>query len=424
MSTHSGSHPGEEHKGNDSSHGVGRGHPGHVETHDHPHPHGHDDHGHDHDSAHGDHDHGSSHSHDHGDHDHDHGDGGHDHDHGSGLWAKVKHAITPHSHDAVAVIQTAEESSSEGIRAAWIGLAGMGATAIMQIVIVAVSGSIALLADTLHNVGHAVTTIPLVIAFRIGQRAASSRFSYGYRRAEDLVGLLIGLVIAISAGVIIWESVRAVIDPPELTNLGWVFAAGIVGALGNEIVAIYRIRAGKRIGSASLVAEGNHARADGLTSIAVVLGVIGVWLGFPQADAIVGFGIAIVILGILVATMRTTIRRLMDGIEPGLIERMEQVAGSVPGVVEVGRVRARWTGHRLEADTDIVVESSLSILEGHQVAEEVQHALLHRIPHLEGVVVHLNPAVNGSVPADVHDLTGHHVSAEARRAYQQRRSES
>ena len=262
----------------------------HTEEHQaHPHAegHGHDheEHGHDHEE------HGHGHGHGHGPRqgmEHDHGD----HEHGSGLWAKVKHIVVPHSHDSNEAIQSAEESSNEGIRAAWIGLAGMGATASLQIFIVAISGSIALLADTLHNVGHAATTIPLIIAFRIGQRAASKRYSYGYRRAEDLVGLFISLIIALSAGLIIWESVKALVDPHELTNLWWVFAAGLVGAAGNELVAVYRIRAGRRIGSAALIAEGQHARADGFTSIAVVVGVIGVWLGFPQADAIIGFFIA------------------------------------------------------------------------------------------------------------------------------------
>src|SRR5690625_3119729 len=284
-------------------------HGGHSHEHDHPHRDGHA-----HEGAHQPHDHGADHGHNH-DHGHD-----HDHDHGSGPWAKLKHMIVPHSHDSNEAIQSAQESSKDGIRAAWIGLAGMAATAILQMVIVAISGSIALLADTLHNVGHAVTTIPLVIAFRIGQRAASRMYSYGYRRAEDLVGLFISLIIAVSAGIIIYESVDALINPRELTNLWWVFAAGLVGAGGNELVAIYRIRTGRRIGSAALIAEGQHARADGLTSIAVVIGVIGVWLGFPQADAAIGFVIAAAILWILVQSVRTTMRRLMDGVDDGTIE--------------------------------------------------------------------------------------------------------
>ncbi len=381
-------------------------------AHAHPHPHG----GHEHphadderrDRGHG-HGHGQGHGHDHGDHD--------DHDHGSGPWAKVKHMVVPHSHDSNEAIQSAEESSSEGIRAAWIGLGGMGVTAVLQMFIVAISGSIALLADTLHNVGHAATTIPLVIAFRIGQRAASKRYSYGYRRAEDLVGLFISLIIAVSAGLIIWESVDALVNPRELTNLWWVFAAGFVGAAGNELVAIYRIRTGRRIGSAALIAEGQHARADGLTSIAVVVGVIGVWLGFPQADAIIGFFIAAAILWILVSSLKTTFRRLMDGVDDGVIDQMTSVAAAVPGVLSVGRVRARWSGHRLEADTNIAVDSRLSVLESHAIAEEVEHEVLHNVAHVENVVVHVNPVVDGREPRELHDLTQHHTSAAARQEY-------
>lgn len=365
----------------------------------------------------------NAHPHDHN-HDHLHDDDraadhGHDdapgHRHGSGLKARIAHAFTPHSHDHSEAIQTAEESSRDGIRAAWIGLAGMGATALMQIVIVAISGSIALLADTLHNIGHLATTIPLIIAFKLGQRPPTRRYSFGYRRAEDLVGLLIALVIALSAALIIWESIRALNNPRPLTNLGWVFAAGLVGAAGNELVAWYRIRAGRRIGSAALIAEGQHARTDGLTSLAVVVGVVGVWLGFPRADAIIGLLIAAVILWILVNSTRVVVRRLMDGVDDGTIDDIETVAKAVPGVESVDRVRARWSGHRLEADVNISVDPDLTIEHGHTIAQEVHHTMLHEIPHMDHVSVHLNPARI----EHAHDLTGHHESAEARRAYQE-----
>ena len=399
---------GHSHSAHDHSHG------GHERgSHSHG---GHERGSHSHDEVHSDHDH-SGHNHGHGGHNHGHGDHEHDHDHGSGPWAKLKHMIVPHSHDSNEAIQSAEESSKEGIRAAWIGLAGMAVTAILQMFIVAISGSIALLADTLHNVGHAVTTIPLVIAFRIGQRAASRMYSYGYRRAEDLVGLFISLIIAVSAAVIISESVDALINPRELTNLWWVFAAGLVGAGGNELVAIYRIRTGRRIGSAALIAEGQHARADGLTSIAVVIGVIGVWLGFPQADAVIGFVIAAAILWILVQSVRTTTRRLMDGVDAGTVEKIEATLTGVAGVLSVDRVRARWSGHRLEADANIGVDSRLSTIDAHAIAETAEHEVMHAVAHVENVVIHVNPVVNGHHPPELHELTAHHASAEARAAY-------
>lgn len=323
---------------------------------------------------------------------------GHDHGHGhdQGRWARVRHSLTPHSHDHTESIQSAEESSREGIRAAWVSLAGMGATAILQIVIVALSGSIALLADTVHNLGHLVTTIPLIIAFRLGRRAPTRRYSYGYKRAEDLVGLFIGLVIAASAGLIIWESVRALTQPRELTHLGWVLAAALIGAAGNEVVARYRIRTGRRIGSAALIAEGHHARTDALTSLAVIIGVAGAWAGLPQVDAIIGLVIAAVIIAVLIASMRTVVRRLMDGVDDGTLERVEAEAAGVEGVIAIDRCRARWLGHRLEADLDISVSPDLSLQEGHAIAHQVHHALVQRIPHLDRATVHVNPA---GVPA-------------------------
>lgn len=310
------------------------------------------------------------------------------------LWSSLRHALTPHSHDSAHIHQTAEESSGVGIRAAWIGLAGMMATAIMQVVIVAVSGSVGLLADTVHNLGHAATTIPLIIAFRLGQRPSSKRFPYGLRRAEDLVGLFIGLIVAFSAAWIIWDSINALVRPRPVTNLGWVFAAGVIGFLGNEIVAVYRIRAGRRIGSAALVAEGQHARADGLSSIAVVAGIVGVWAGFPRADAIVGLLIGLLIIVILIKTMGTILRRLLDGVEEGVIDRMTVTAGAVNGVASVERARARWVGHRMEGDVIVRIDPELKVTEAHRIADRIEHELLHEIPFFDVVVVHLHPTVD------------------------------
>jgi cation diffusion facilitator family transporter len=326
----------------------------------------------------------------HEEHHHDHHD--HDHDHGGGRWSRLRHALSPHSHDHTEAIQTADEASREGIRAAWLSLAGMGATAVLQIVIVALSGSIALLADTVHNLGHLATTIPLIIAFRLGRRPPTRRYSYGFKRAEDLVGLFIGLVIAASAALIIWESVRALAEPRQLSHLGWVVAAALVGALGNEAVAIYRIRAGRRIGSAALIAEGQHARTDALTSLAVLIGVAGAWAGMPQLDAIVGLVIAAVIIAVLVSSMRTVLRRLMDGVDDGTLDRIEAVVAGVDGVQTVDRCRARWIGHRLEADLDIGVEPQLTLQDGHAIAHRVHRTLVRTVPHLDRATVHVNPS--------------------------------
>ena len=296
------------------------------------------------------------------------------------------------------------------------------ATAVAQVVIVALSGSVALLADTIHNLGHAATTVPLIVAFRLGRRAATNRYSYGYRRAEDLVGLFIGLIILVSVVLIFVEAIDALVNQREITNLGWVFGAGIVGFVGNEVVAVYRIRAGRRINSAALIAEGYHARVDGLTSIAVVCGVVGVWLGFPEADAIMGFIIGAIVFGILVASMRPVMRRLLDGVEDDLIGRLAATAGAVAGVEKVDRVRARWAGHRMECDIAVRVAPDLTVAAGHVVAEEVEHAVLHAVHNMDGAVVHLHPAVEDEELKELHELSGHHASREAREAYLARRA--
>lgn len=321
----------------------------------------------------------------------------HAHPHGRGLglsgtWARLRHALGPHSHDHTVAIQTADETSSVGIRAAWISLGGMGATALLQVFIVWLSGSVALLADTLHNFGHLATTIPLIIAFRLGRRAPTRHYSYGFRRAEDLVGLLIGAVVAISAALIVWESLRALTTQRDMTHLGWVLAAALVGAVGNELVAVYRIRAGRRIGSAALIAEGQHARTDALTSLAVVLGVVGAWAGLPWVDPVVGLVIAAVIIAVLASSMRTVLRRLMDGVEPGTLDLVEAAASPTPGVAAVDGVRARWLGHRLEAELEITVAPDLSVRAGQDIADAVDQHLRRVVPHLERAVVRVRPA--------------------------------
>lgn len=315
----------------------------------------------------------------------------HDHLHSPGFWAQVKHTVVPHSHDHAEKAQSADEARADGIRTAWIGLAGMLGIAALQLLIVWISGSVGLLADTIHSLSHAVTTIPLIIAFRLGARAATRRLPYGYHRFEDLVGIFISLVVFATAVLIGWEAIEGLRNPSPLQNLGWAFAAGLVGFLGNEIVALYRIRGGRRIGSAALIAEGQHARADGITSLAVVLGIIGAWLGYPQADAIVGLVIALMIFGIMLASLRTTLLRLMDGVEDGLLDRAEETAAAVVGV-RSAKVRARRSGHRIFLETQIGVEPELTVAEAQRISAEVRAALARQLGNVERAVVELETA--------------------------------
>jgi cation diffusion facilitator family transporter len=251
---------------------------------------------------------------------------------------------------------------------------------------------VALFADTVHNFSDALTAVPLWIAFAMSRRAATQRYTYGFGRVEDLAGLFVVTAIAISALVAAVEAVRRLINPVALSHLSWVIAAGLVGFVGNEVVAVYRIRVGRRIGSAALRADGMHARADGLTSLAVVAGALGVGMGFPLADPIVGLVIAGAIGVVLIVAARDVFGRLLDRIDPEYLDTARTVLSGQPGVRGVRRLRMRWVGHRLEADTELDVDPSLSLADAHAVAHTAEHELAHAIPKLGSVVVHAYPA--------------------------------
>ncbi|GAB2953862.1 cation diffusion facilitator family transporter [Nonomuraea fastidiosa] len=328
-----------------------------------------------------------------GQHGHGHGHG-HGHRHAGGIrrvLSGIKHLLTPHGHDSADRTDAALESSARGMRVLAISFGALMVTAVAQAVIVAFSGSVALLGDTLHNFADALTAVPLGIAFWIGRRAATRRFTYGYGRAEDLAGVVIVLLIAASAGLAGYEAATRLVHPQDVEALGWVAGAGFVGFLGNELVARYRIKVGREIGSAALVADGLHARTDGFTSLAVLLGAGGTALGFPVADPIVGLLITVAILFVLRDAAREIYHRLMDAVDPALVEQAERILAAVPGVRHVGAVRLRWIGHALRAEVEIQVDHELSLVEAHAVAVEAEHRLIHELPRLKAATVHADP---------------------------------
>lgn len=344
--------------------------PGHAHQHTDP-AHDHDEHGHSHD------------------HEHDHG-----HHHHSGFKGWLVELFVPHTHDAADSIDDAMEASVEGVRALKISLFILLATTVLQFLVVLVSGSVALLADTIHNFSDALTAVPLWVAFILGRRAATRRYTYGFGRAEDLAGLFIVAVVALSAVVAAWQSVDRLLHPQPLSNLWWVFAAGLIGFAGNEAVAMYRIRVGRRIGSAALVADGVHARTDGFTSLAVVLGAVGVMLGFPLADPIVGLLISAAILVLLWGTVRSIGRRLMDGIEPDLVDKAQKALEGTPGVLAVPRLQLRWSGHRLQGAATLRVADGVALAAAEQVTHEAGHRLRHALPKIDEMV--LTPLSNAT----------------------------
>jgi cation diffusion facilitator family transporter len=280
----------------------------------------------------------------------------------------------------------------------WSFVALMG-TAALQAGVVWISGSVALLADTIHNVGDAATAIPLGIAFWLARRGATRRFTYGLGRAEDLAGLAIVLIVLVSALLAAYESGTRLVEPRAIGSLWAVALAAGIGFLGNEAVAVFRIRVGRQIGSAALVADGHHARVDGLVSLSVLGSVAGAWLGYPLADPLVGLLITVVILGIVWQTGKSVFTRLLDGVDPETVAHLREAAAHAPGVQEVGDIRIRWVGHRLHAELSVAVNPGLSVAEGHEIAREVRHRLLHRIDQLADATIHVDPA---TAPGNAH----------------------
>ncbi|MGN9793728.1 cation diffusion facilitator family transporter [Streptomyces sp. NPDC054847] len=349
------------------------------------------------------HTHPNGHHHHGGDHEH---HGGHDHGPvRGGARHRLAHLLRPHSHESGDKVDAAMETSRDGMRTLWISLVVLGATTVVQAVIVALSGSVALLGDTVHNAADALTAVPLGIAFMLGRRAANRRFTYGYGRAEDLAGIVIVAAIAASAVVAAWMAVDRLLNPRDITHLWAVSAAALVGFAGNEWVARYRIRTGRRIGSAALVADGLHARTDGFTSLAVLLGAGGAALGLRWADPVVGLLITAAILLVLKDAAREVCRRLMDSVDPALVGTAETALRGVEGVLDTGQVRMRWIGHALRAEADIVVDPQLTVVQAHSLAVAAEHALIHAVPRLTAATVHID---HRPVEGDPHAALAHH----------------
>lgn len=338
-------------------------------------------------------------------HSHDHEEHGHDREqaHGHRGDDRTRGSRHPHTHG---IVDPSIASTERGLWALKWSFIGLTATALFQVAVVAVSGSVALLADTIHNFADAATAIPLGIAFLLARRAATRRFAYGLGRVEDLAGLTIVVTIAASAVAASYQALRRLVEPQPVELLWAVMIASVVGFLGNEAVAMFRIRVGRQIGSAALIADGYHARVDGWTSLAVLLGALGVWAGYPLADPIVGLLISAAIFVLVWQSARSVLLHVLDGVESETLDAIVHAAGHVPRVEEVADVRARWIGHRLHAEVSVTVPGGFSVAEGHELAREVRHQLLHHLPHLGGVTVHVDPYGQGG---ERHHRIGQHA---------------
>jgi len=296
-----------------------------------------------------------------------------------------------HSHSS---IDPSIVSTNKGIWAVKWSFTILMTTFTIQVIIVVYTGSVALLADTIHNLGDAVTAIPLGIAFLFALRKPSKRFTYGFGRVEDLAGAIIVLIILFSAIVAGYQSVERIIHPLPIQNIWAVIIASIIGFIGNEGVALFRIRVGREIGSAALVADGYHARIDGFTSLAVLVGAIGVILGFPLADPVIGILITFTILKIVWDSVIKVFTRLLDGVEPEYLDEIQHALTHVGGIKEILKIKARWSGHQLMTEVYISTDSTLSLLEAHSISEEVEQEIMDHVKYISNVIVDIEPEPN------------------------------
>ncbi len=326
------------------------------------------------------HSHGHSHNHD------------HSHQHSNNPLAKLAMALHlpgfthDHSHHDLAA-DRAFLDNRLAVRTVWIALIALGLTTALQVVIYLASGSVALLADTVHNLGDALNSIPLLFAFYIARRAANKRYTYGYGRLEDIAGVFIVISIGFSAAYILYESIQRLLNPLPLANLEWIALASLVGFVGNELVALMQIRVGRRIGSDAMIADGQHALIDGLTSLAVLIAVIGTLIGLPILDPIVGVVIALAIVGITWNAIKAIWYRMMDAVDPHLAEHIEAHALGVDGVLAIETLRLRWVGHRMYGVMKVALPADTALEASEEIVRAIQHEARHVIPQLEELTV-------------------------------------
>lgn len=350
-----------------------------------------------------------THHHDHAhDEAHEHG---HHHDHHHSRIETIASALHlpgyAHSHGYTELAADPAMRDNElGIRTVKLALVALGITTIVQIVIYIASHSVALLGDTVHNLGDALNSVPLWMAFVLAKRHANKRYTYGYGRAEDVAGLLIVVSIGFSAGYILWESVQKFINPQPIQYPGWIALAGIIGFVGNELVAIMQIRTGRKIGSEAMVADGLHARTDGFTSLAVVVAAIAVWLGFPILDPIIGILIGIAIVFITRDAARAMWYRLMDAVDPNMIERVEQIIGEHDNIKGIQRLQMRWLGHRIYAEMTLALDPNLSIAQSEAITDHISHHLYHALPTLAEATIAAVPWERGYGQESAHHRAG------------------
>ncbi len=266
-------------------------------------------------------------------------------------------------------------------RAVAVSAVGLALTGLLELAIAVVSGSVALLGDALHNLSDVSTSALVFVGFRASRKVPTERYPYGYERAEDLAGLGVALVIWGSAVVAGFESVTKLLRHGGTGHVGWGIAAAAVGIAGNQLVARYKLAVGRRIRSATMVADAKHSRLDALSSAGAMLGLIGVALGWGWADAVAGMVVTGFICHVGWEVTADIAHRLLDGVDPEIITTAEAVAATIPGVTHA-HARARWTGRTLRVEVEGFLHPDTPLAAADQIGRSVAAALVPEIPEM------------------------------------------
>jgi cation diffusion facilitator family transporter len=308
---------------------------------------------------------------------------------------------------------SAQYGNKDAVRAVIVSAVGLGLAALAEIVASILSGSASVLADGLHNAGDVMTSFILLFTFALVRRPATRRYSSGYGRFEDVATLLIIVVIIVTAAVAAAESIGKLIQPVTYSNIPLSMGAALVGVIANLGVSVYKLRVGRWIGSESLAADGIHSRIDALVSAGAFAGIGLAGLGLRIADPIVGILITVAIVYVLAGTVKQLYYRMMDAVDPTIVDELTSAASSVPGVLQVHDVRVRWVGRELVAVMHVAVNPKSTLEEAHAVAMRVEVAVCHEVPAAR-LEVHMDPGMKkhqhtlvGTAHDDGDDEHGH-----------------
>jgi cation diffusion facilitator family transporter len=266
-------------------------------------------------------------------------------------------------------------------RAVGVSAIGLAVTGIVELLLAVLTGSVGLLGDAIHNLSDVSTSAVVFLGFRLSRRGPTEQYPYGLDRAEDLAGVGIAIVIWASAVFAGYASIRKLVGHGPTGHLALGIAGAVLGIVGNQVVARYKLVVGRRISSATLVADARHSWLDALSSAGALAGLVAVALGFRLGDPIAGLAVTVFICHVGYEVSKDVVHRLADGVDPAVITAAEAAAGSVDGVIHA-HARARWTGRTLRVEVEGWVDPALTVSGADALGQQVARAVAGELPEM------------------------------------------